>query len=100
MLTRRAMAAGLLSAVPAGALAAMGAPKAARARRAILSVVAAMEAAWNRGDFRGYMAGFENPGVTFVSGGHIQKAGRQRSTIMSAITAARPSGVAGFTSMT
>lgn len=31
-----------------------------------------MEAAWNRGDFGGYMAGFKNPGVTFVSGGKFQ----------------------------
>lgn len=39
---------------------------------AILSVVAKMEAAWNRGDFRGYMQGFQNPGVQFVSGGKFQ----------------------------
>ncbi|MGN7931992.1 YybH family protein [Sphingopyxis sp. 22461] len=38
----------------------------------ILKVVADMEAAWNRSDFTGYMAGFWNPGVTFVSGGKIQ----------------------------
>jgi ketosteroid isomerase-like protein len=31
-----------------------------------------MEAAWNRGDFRGYMEGFANPGVVFVSNGRIQ----------------------------
>jgi len=31
-----------------------------------------MEAAWNRGDFRGYMAGFKNPDVVFVSGGKFQ----------------------------
>src|SRR4051812_50104040 len=31
-----------------------------------------MEAAWNRGDFPGYMAGFQNPGVVFVSGGKFQ----------------------------
>src|SRR6185295_18106747 len=41
-------------------------------RSAILSVVDRMEAAWNRGDFRGYMAGFKNPDVTFVSGGKFQ----------------------------
>jgi ketosteroid isomerase-like protein len=41
-------------------------------RAAILSVVARMEAAWNRGDFRGYMAGFKNPDVIFVSGGKFQ----------------------------
>jgi hypothetical protein len=31
-----------------------------------------METAWNRGDFRGYMAGFKNPDVVFVSGGKFQ----------------------------
>ena len=31
-----------------------------------------MEAAWNRGDFRDYMAGFKNPDVVFVSGGKFQ----------------------------
>jgi len=41
-------------------------------KAAILKVVADMEAAWNRGDFTGYMAGFWNPGVIFVSGGKIQ----------------------------
>jgi uncharacterized protein (TIGR02246 family) len=41
-------------------------------KTAILKVVADMEAAWNRSDFTGYMAGFWNPGVTFVSGGKIQ----------------------------
>lgn len=39
---------------------------------AIRAVIADMEAAWNRGDFAGYMAGFKNPGVVFVSGGRIQ----------------------------
>ena len=32
-----------------------------------------MEAAWNRGDFRGYMEGFANPDVIFVSRGKFQK---------------------------
>jgi ketosteroid isomerase-like protein len=32
-----------------------------------------MEGAWNRGDFRGYMAGFKNPDVIFVSGGKFQE---------------------------
>jgi ketosteroid isomerase-like protein len=41
-------------------------------RSAILQVVQRMETAWNRGDFRGYMAGFDNPGVVFVSGGKFQ----------------------------
>jgi uncharacterized protein (TIGR02246 family) len=39
---------------------------------AIRKVIADMEAAWNRGDFRGYMAGFQNPGVVFVSKGKFQ----------------------------
>lgn len=46
-------------------------PKAERA--AILSTIARMEEAWNRGDFRGYMAGFKNPDVVFVSGGKFQQ---------------------------
>jgi ketosteroid isomerase-like protein len=41
-------------------------------RAAILRTIAQMEAAWNHGDFKGYMAGFENPGVVFVSGGKFQ----------------------------
>jgi len=41
-------------------------------RAAILSTIARMQAAWNRGDFRGYMAGFRNPDVVFVSGGKFQ----------------------------
>src|SRR3569623_2111369 len=38
----------------------------------IRQVIAGMEAAWNRGDFKGYMQGFENPGVKFVSKGRMQ----------------------------
>ncbi|HEX5237421.1 MAG TPA: nuclear transport factor 2 family protein [Sphingomicrobium sp.] len=45
---------------------------AASPQAAILSVIHRMEAAWNRGDFRGYMAGFKNPDVVFVSGGKFQ----------------------------
>jgi uncharacterized protein (TIGR02246 family) len=41
-------------------------------KAAILNVITTMEQAWNRGDFPGYMAGFWNPGVVFVSGGKIQ----------------------------
>ena len=41
-------------------------------RAAILSTITRMEFAWNRGDFRGYMAGFKNPDVVFVSGGKFQ----------------------------
>ena|SRR5947209_8214978 len=46
---------------------------AAAEKKAILQVIETMEAAWNRGDFRGYMAGFKNPDVTFVSKGRFQK---------------------------
>ena len=41
-------------------------------KAAILDTIAHMEAAWNRGDFKGYMAGFRNPDVIFVSGGKFQ----------------------------
>jgi ketosteroid isomerase-like protein len=58
------------------ALALIASPAAAatptQERAAILRVIDRMEAAWNRGDFKGYMAGFENPGVVFVSGGRFQ----------------------------
>ncbi|WP_306222477.1 SgcJ/EcaC family oxidoreductase [Bosea beijingensis] len=40
---------------------------------AIRTMIATMQAAWNRGDFHGYMAGFANPDVVFVSRGRIQK---------------------------
>jgi uncharacterized protein (TIGR02246 family) len=39
---------------------------------AIRRVVAGMEAAWNRGDFAGYMAAFKRPDVVFVSKGRVQ----------------------------
>jgi uncharacterized protein (TIGR02246 family) len=45
---------------------------AARDEQAIRSLIARMEAAWNRGDFRGYMEGFANPDVVFVSKGRFQ----------------------------
>ena len=41
-------------------------------RTAIFDVVADMQAAWNRGDYPGYMLGFKNPDVVFVSGGRIK----------------------------
>jgi ketosteroid isomerase-like protein len=41
-------------------------------QEAILSVIRHMESAWNRGDFAGYMVGFKNPDVVFVSGGKFQ----------------------------
>jgi len=46
---------------------------AAADKQAILAVIGRMEAAWNRGDFRGYMEGFANPDVIFVSRGEFQK---------------------------
>jgi ketosteroid isomerase-like protein len=42
-------------------------------KAAILATIGRMETAWNRGDFRGYMAGFKNPDVVFVSGGKFQQ---------------------------
>src|SRR5690348_870184 len=53
-------------------LAAPAAANPASDRAAILTVVEHMEDAWNRGDFRGYMGGFKNPDVVFVSGGKFQ----------------------------
>ncbi len=47
--------------------------KAALETAAIRAVIADMEAAWNRGDFAGYMRGFKNPDVVFVSRGEFQK---------------------------
>ena len=41
-------------------------------KAAILKVITAMQDAWNQGDFRGYMQGFKNPDVIFVSGGRFQ----------------------------
>jgi ketosteroid isomerase-like protein len=41
-------------------------------RAAILGTIRTMEAAWNRGDFAGYMVGFKKPDVIFVSGGKFQ----------------------------
>src|ERR1700730_7445258 len=41
-------------------------------RKQILNVISRMQEAWNRGDFRGYMEGFKNPDVIFVSGGRFQ----------------------------
>lgn len=47
-------------------------PPVEKEKAAILAVIQAMQEAWNRGDFRGYMEGFKNPDVIFVSGGHFQ----------------------------
>jgi ketosteroid isomerase-like protein len=62
-----------LLAILALTLAAPGAASTpAQDRAAILRIIDQMESAWNRGDFRGYMAGFENPDVIFISGGKFQ----------------------------
>jgi uncharacterized protein (TIGR02246 family) len=50
-----------------------GAADAAADKEAIRALIGRMEAAWNRGDFRGYMEGFANPDVVFVSRGQFQK---------------------------
>ncbi|HEY2807388.1 MAG TPA: nuclear transport factor 2 family protein [Steroidobacteraceae bacterium] len=49
-----------------------GSPTAEADRQQILDLISGMQAAWNRGDFRGYMDGFKNPEVIFVSGGRFQ----------------------------
>lgn len=59
-------------AAPAPAVAPVSAARANAERAAILAVIARMQAAWNRGDFRGYMWGFQNPDVVFVSGGKFR----------------------------
>jgi uncharacterized protein (TIGR02246 family) len=68
----------LLAAAPLPALAQAAQPAAPAAvtdsqdEAEIRALIARMETAWNRGDFEGYMAGFANPGVVFVSRGRIQ----------------------------
>ena len=54
------------------ALLALAASNLTTERVKILATVERMETAWNRGDFRAYMAGFANPDVVFVSGGKFQ----------------------------
>ncbi len=44
----------------------------ATAQAEMRALIARMQDAWNRGDFRGYMEGFQNPGVVFVSRGRFQ----------------------------
>ena len=47
-------------------------PSAEAEQAAIRALIQRMQDAWNRGDFRGYMEGFKNPDVIFVSGGRFQ----------------------------
>jgi uncharacterized protein (TIGR02246 family) len=68
----------LLLVVVASALMASNPPRATAAseeaeKEAILALITRMEAAWNRGDFRGYMEGFAKPDVIFVSRGQFQQ---------------------------
>ncbi|MGQ0533267.1 MAG: nuclear transport factor 2 family protein [Caulobacteraceae bacterium] len=69
MLARRVLL-GLAGAVALSACASTSAANGSDAE--IRALIARMEAAWNRGDFHGYMEGFWNPGVVFVSGGRFQ----------------------------
>lgn len=65
----------LVIAGPSASVSLAAVPAAARPRSdkaEILKVIDRMESSWNRGDFRGYMAGFKNPDVVFVSGGKFQ----------------------------
>jgi uncharacterized protein (TIGR02246 family) len=52
---------------------AASATQASADKAAILDVISQMQIAWNAGDFRGYMQGFANPDVVFVSRGEFQK---------------------------
>ena len=63
----------ILLALAAGACCRAPAIDAAAEEATIRQVIADMERAWNRGDFRGYMAGFKNPDVIFVSRGRFQR---------------------------
>ncbi|MCD9031645.1 nuclear transport factor 2 family protein [Luteimonas sp. Y-2-2-4F] len=73
MRRRPRIAAALLAVASAAAAGGAGASDWAAEDRAIREVVAGMQAAWNRGDFEGYMQGFLNPGVVFVSRGRFQR---------------------------
>jgi uncharacterized protein (TIGR02246 family) len=66
------MLAVLVCAAPAWSTPADSGPAPEAQKAAILQVITSMQDAWNRGDFRGYMQGFKNPDVIFVSGGRFQ----------------------------
>ena len=69
MLARRMV---LGMSLAAGAAACATARSAEQDEAEIRALIARMEASWNSGDFRGYMEGFADPGVVFVSGGRFQ----------------------------
>jgi ketosteroid isomerase-like protein len=67
------LAAGIAADARTGTEPCAQAPVSAEAdKQQILNLISGMQAAWNRGDFRGYMDGFKNPDVIFVSGGQFQ----------------------------
>ena len=64
----------VIAAIQIGAMPPLASAATAEAEKeAILALIGRMEAAWNRGDFRGYMEGFANPDVVFVSRGRFQE---------------------------
>lgn len=72
---RSALSALALAAAPLQAAAAepVDTEYAVTAQAEIRALIATMQDAWNRGDFAGYMDGFLNPGVVFVSRGRFQQ---------------------------
>ena len=94
MMMRRALIGLLIAGAIAFGSSASAQPAETADQTEIRAVIARMEAAWNRGDFRGYMEGFWNPGVVFVSGGAFRTAGKARSITTCATMAARRSGAA------
>ena len=69
----RPLALALVLVLAAPAPARVHAHRAVDEQAAIRQVISDMEAAWNSGDFHGYMVGFLNPGVVFVSRGQFQQ---------------------------
>jgi hypothetical protein len=68
------LAAGMCACAGVGAERASPGPVIGEAeKKQVLAVISGMQEAWNRGDFRGYMEGFKNPDVVFVSGGKFQQ---------------------------
>ena len=90
MVTRLAVVAMCLLCLCAGASAADEAVE----KAAIREVIARMEVAWNRGDFRGYMEGLANPDVVFVSRGEFQ-ASAGTSNVATFVQCSQLSGRAG-----
>jgi uncharacterized protein (TIGR02246 family) len=71
--TPRVLCIAIVFAVVISTVGRAGAASGEEDKQAILALVARMEAAWNRGDFKGYMDGFANPDVVFISRGEYQK---------------------------